>query len=392
MSNPENIRFGNARGEIEAWNKAREATRQYHETFGDNFLGNIAANPNLSPELTLDKIYSGAGGINNLKTLRATFGESADKDIQDWMVGKLTKNGSKFDVSPKDVDTFVADPKNAAIISEVPGLPDRLMNVAYRANESQAQGMMRQFSDRFADVVNKNNPKALADFLDRHADMVEKVFTDPSQKQFVAALGDSARALQKIKPSQAVDTKTLENLADNRLFTILYGRASGAISDAVAGQLLGQVAEHTLNIAGSPTVGAVAGALGFGKNLTSKITDLMGQVVFGGTKEQAIKILQQAAADPTLMTALLNRPNANGLAALADALGATAAKATIPTIEQQSREQRASGGSVIQKAADKLIGESMRNQKLLANHTEQMLAMPDDAIVQALKVAKSVAS
>jgi len=34
----------------------------------------------------------------------------------------------------------------------------------------------------------------------------------------------------------------------------------------------------------------------------------------------------------------------------------------------------------------------LRNQKLLANHTEQMLAMPDDAIVQALRVAKSVAA
>jgi len=56
------------------------------------------------------------------------------------------------------------------------------------------------------------------------------------------------------------------------------------------------------------------------------------------------------------------------------------------------REQRASGGSVIDKAADKLVSESMRNQKLLAHHTEQMLSMPDDAIVQALHVARSVAA
>ena len=52
----------------------------------------------------------------------------------------------------------------------------------------------------------------------------------------------------------------------------------------------------------------------------------------------------------------------------------------------------ASGGSVIDKAADKLVSESMRNQKLLAHHTEQMLSMPDDAIVQALHVARSVAA
>ena len=52
----------------------------------------------------------------------------------------------------------------------------------------------------------------------------------------------------------------------------------------------------------------------------------------------------------------------------------------------------ASGGSVIDKAADKLVSESMRNQKLLAHHTEQMLSMPVDAIVQALHVARSVAA
>jgi hypothetical protein len=56
------------------------------------------------------------------------------------------------------------------------------------------------------------------------------------------------------------------------------------------------------------------------------------------------------------------------------------------------RIERKSGGSVIDKAADALVSETMRNQKLLANHTEQMLSMPDDAIVQALNVARSVAA
>jgi len=392
MSNPDNVRFGNVRGEIEAWNDARAATKQYHDTFGDNFLGNIADNANLDPEMTLNKIYSGSGGINNLRALRETFGDAADKDIQDWMISKLTQNGNKFDIKPSDVQKFVADPKNAAIISEVPGLPDRLMNVAYRANESAAQGMQRQFADRFSDIVNKNNPKALAEFLDRNSDMANKVFTDPAQKQFISALGDSARALQKIRPSQAVDTKTLQNLADNRMFTIMYGRATGAISDAVAGELLGQVAEHTLNIAGSPTVGAVAGALGYGKGLTSKITDLMNGVVFGGTKDQAVKILQQAASDPELMTALLNRPNPNGYKALSDALQKVAVKTAIPTAEQQAREPRASGGSVIDKKADALVNETLRNRKLYSDHTEHMLSMPDDAIVQALNIAKQFAA
>jgi len=392
MSDPKNVRFGNTYGEIEAWNKARAATKQYHDTFGDNFLGDIANNANVDPEMTLNKMYGGMSGINNLRTLRSQFGTAADEDVSNWMIGKLTKNGDKIDITKDAVDGFMADPKNAAMIQEVPGLSDRLMGIAQRADESATEAAKRQFADRFSDIAKNNNPKALADFLDRHADMVDQVFTDPTQKQFVSALGNSARALQKIRPSQAVDQSTLKNLADNRMFTILYGRATGAISDAVAGELLGQVAQHTLNIAGSPTIGAVAGMLGYGRGVTSKITDLISKVVFGGTKDQTIKILQQAASDPELMTALLNRPDPNGYASLAKALQTIGAKTAVPASEAEARQPRKDGGSVIDKKADALVNESLRNQKLLANHTEQMLAMPDDAIVQALRVAKSVAA
>lgn len=56
------------------------------------------------------------------------------------------------------------------------------------------------------------------------------------------------------------------------------------------------------------------------------------------------------------------------------------------------REKRARGGSVIDRKAEALIGETMRNEKLHSDHTEHMLSMPDDAIVQALKVAKQVAA
>jgi len=60
--------------------------------------------------------------------------------------------------------------------------------------------------------------------------------------------------------------------------------------------------------------------------------------------------------------------------------------------QSNPREQRASGGSVIDKKADALVNETMRNKKLYSDHTEHMLSMPDDAIVQALNIAKQVAA
>jgi hypothetical protein len=60
--------------------------------------------------------------------------------------------------------------------------------------------------------------------------------------------------------------------------------------------------------------------------------------------------------------------------------------------QSNPREQRASGGSVIDKKADALVNETLRNRKLYSDHTEHMLSMPDDAIVQALNIAKQVAA
>ena len=57
-----------------------------------------------------------------------------------------------------------------------------------------------------------------------------------------------------------------------------------------------------------------------------------------------------------------------------------------------ARDGRKYGGSVIDKKADSLINETMRNKKLNSDHTEHMLSMPDDAIVQALNIAKQVAA
>ena len=63
-----------------------------------------------------------------------------------------------------------------------------------------------------------------------------------------------------------------------------------------------------------------------------------------------------------------------------------------PPPEYATRPERASGGSVIDKKADALVNETMRNKKLYSDHTEHMLSMPDDAIVQALNIAKQVAA
>jgi hypothetical protein len=388
LSNPQNIRFGNTYGEIEAWNKARAATKQYYDTFGDGFLANMVNNEKISPEMTLKNLYTGSSGPNNLRELRNVFGDQADKSVSDWMVGELTNNGSNLNITPDKVTKFISDPKNSAIIQEVPGLSERLQSIAQRAGESAEQSQMRQFSNSFENIVNKNNPKALASFLDSHPDMIEKVFPTADQQKYVQALRDSAKAISKIGNAKLIPNETLKNLTENNMFTLLYGRATGALSDTVVGALAGHALEGATNIAGAGPVGGALSLLGVGKRAVPAIFNKANDWVFGGTREEAIRKLQAAASDPQLMQALLNKPDPNGWSRLGNALINVAGRSAIPVVESSNREFRKSGGRAGVMSAQQLLRDLKRRQAMMAHKTEQMLSLPDDAIVQALDAAK----
>ena len=388
LSNPDNIRFGNSAGEIEAWNQARAATKQYYDTFGDGYLANMVNNDKISPEMTIKNLYRGDAAPNNLRELRAIFGKQADKHVSDWLIGELTDNGKNINLTPDKVSSFISDTKNAALINQIPGLSDRLLNIAQRAGESAEQSQARQFSDNFSKIVERNNPKLLSDFLNANSDMVGKVFSSPDQQQYISALKNSADSLSKIGNAKIVPSETLKNLQDNNMFTLLYGRATGALSDTVIGALAGKALENAANITGAGPIGGVFGAAGVLKRAVPTFFNKANDWVFGGTREDAIRKLQAAASDPQLMQALLNKAEPNGWSRLNNALMGNAAKAAIPTTEEQERMGHKSGGRVGVLTPQALLSDLKRRKIKLANKTEHMLSLPDDAVVQALDAAK----
>ena len=187
-------------------------------------------------------------------------------------------------------------------------------------------------------------------------------------------------------------SETLNNLIDNNMFTLLYGRATGAISDSVIGALAGHALESATHIAGASPVGGALSFLGAGKRIVPAVFNKANDWVFGGTREEAIRKLQEAAGNPVLMQALLNNPNPNGWSRLGNALANVAGRIALPVAEQQIREGRKSGGRVnhIDQKVNKLIRESARIKNLLADETERMLSLPDDTIAHALSLAKKV--
>lgn len=402
MSDQRNVWLNNQVA-IDAWNKARAATRDYHETFGKGFLADLVEEkakgiPKIAPEATLNKMLGGDNAAQNIRQLKDVFGDAADRDISDYMVGKLTKNGNKL-VTRADVDGFLADPKNAAIIKEIPDLRSRLQNIAQRAGETAAQAEARQFTSQIESLVSRKSPSALSQFISENKDKFARIFPDKQTREFVTQLKNSADLIDNIPRGKPMSTETLDKLTENQILSILYGRAIGAISDATIGALGGAIAAKMVGISGpaAPVVGAVALSTRSPQGTANAITSSINRFFFKNTKEQAQEILQEAMRNPELMAALLRKPTPQNIGALdvivsgAKRLPVVAEQVARPAYMEGIREDRAqrkSGGRIASKAAEALLRDLKRRKVMMANKTEQMLSLPDDAVVQALDAAK----
>jgi len=252
-------------------------------------------------------------------------------------------------------------------------------------------------------------------------------YTTPSQRQDFAM--GSAAYLQEMLDKQGIEAVSnymnqpnaaarMKLALGNEMFDDIYGHVQ---SQNLMGKIkplsipVTSVSQEAPSLVKTSGAGALAGyitSLAQGKELTA--TDTAGLYatlggLAGATGAAIINGKQAAIGDKILKLASSGKPsdwrqigqmareNQNvpeflaKMGQYADGAGLNLVR-SMPAPQYATRPNGFSrGGSVIEKAADKLIGETMRNQKLLANHTEHMLSMPDDAIVQALHVARSVA-
>ena len=402
MSDQNNVWLNNQVA-IDAWNKARAATKDYKDIFDKGFLADLVEEkakgiPKISPEATLNKMLGSDSAAQNVRQVRDVFGNAADQQISDYMVGKLTSNGQKL-VTEADVQKFMADPRNASIINEIPDLGARLQGIAQQAGESAIQAEGRQLVDQIQSTVRSKSPKALSDFIDENRSKLANTFPGKQTQEFIDQLKNSSDIIQTVKANRPVSTETLDKLSENQILSILYGRAVGALSDATIGALGGAIAAKMVGLTGpaAPAIGAVALSTRSPQGTASAISSSVNRFFFKNTKESAQQILQDAMSDPELMTALLKKPTPENLSAL-DLLISGAKKAPFvaeqvarPGYMQQIREDRMgrkSGGRTTSSAAEALLRDLKRRKVMMANKTEQMLSLPDDAVVQALDAAK----
>jgi hypothetical protein len=111
---------------------------------------------------------------------------------------------------------------------------------------------------------------------------------DPDARRFVDQVNRSANVLKKLPvkaqlPENAA--KTFDTLAKGDMFTLLHGRATGAIAGGAAGYGAGAVLGMTLPMQiAAEALGAVAG--GYGSNVVgSTIRGGASRLVYGTTQQ-----------------------------------------------------------------------------------------------------------
>lgn len=395
-----------------AWRNAVAKTKDYYDTFRPEFMAKLATDTSpgiakIPVSTTFDALFSGQNALRHLQEVRKAMGTAIDKDASDWLIGKLTRNGTNVNLKPEDVQRFLATGQNAAIVSEVPGLQQRMTELARRAGESQQAAMYRQALDGLSRYM--DNPARLADYIAQHKATLHMGLSDPASKAYLDSLARSAKMLAPIRPEKAVSTQTLDRLAKGRIDTILYGKATGKLTDAAVTELLVRILGSKAGLA-LEGVGALAGATGSSKSITDRMAGVANRLIFGRTQEEAMTKLREALVNPELASKYMGLATAENIVGatggqvawdVAKKTGAAAARTgtkilnTLPFQadnqrgDEKAREGRATGGRVKnhQVEADRLIRLAEAHKKRINQSTEQILQTPDDHVAQALEVA-----
>jgi hypothetical protein len=399
ISDVGNISFGGMRAGQnvpEVWQKAVDATRNYHETFNRGFLKSLnkdidAGISKVPMEATFRAMVSDAKNAQqNFGQLQTATQGAVNRPFSDFMVADLTNNGQRI-VSPRQVDDFMG--KNAALIDMTPGLRDRLSSIKSAGEANQiASGIM----------ANMQNPQGLVDlFQNNRATINQLTRSSPQDRQYFNMLEQSARRMSKIPPDVGVPLPILDKLAQNRTSDVLYGIASGRIASGLVGAGAFQLAQAE-QIIGSPVFSMLAGAAvgNLGRDRISWANDVIDAVLSGRVRERAIEVLQDARTNPALMRELMQRPSPDKVRDLFTPSGMGAVTAPIPEAVEEyygrqginigDRMGRASGGRTmgdIERAADALVRAAENTKKVLGRETEALLNQDDNSIAQALEVA-----
>lgn len=400
MNEASNIQFGDKTGQSrKAWQDAVASTKQYYDTFRPDFMKKMVAEtkggaPAVPGNVVFEEMFKGSKAAQNFDEAYRVLGPQLHDDASTWILGKLTNNGRDLAITSSDATRFLANPNNAAIVSKIPGLQNRINDLVVKTGESLREAQLRNINSAFQTAASSDNPRILANFLAKNGSVIKSTLPPDGQK-FIDSLQRSARVLDTMPVGAVPNTKTLDMLSNNSIGGILYGRALGRIPDMMSGELINYILGKSAGIS-APGAGAILAATGVGRQVSSGLANTFTNMMFGTTKQQTVDLLQQAMRDPQLAAVLMQKPTASNINGIVDAIGKSLS-ATERTVERavpvaagqvepfEPRQERKAGGRVM--SAQNMLAAAERAKRDISGKTKVLLNSSDDHVAKALEIA-----
>lgn len=401
MNDAKNVQFGDKTGQArKAWNDAVASTKSYYDTFRSDFMSKMVSDtkggaPTIPGDVVFDTMLSGKNAVQNFDDIYKVMGPSIHSDASTWILGKLTDNGQKLVLDQKTVNKFMSNPTNAAVVGKIPGLQAQIDDLIIKTGESARETTLRNVNSLFQNMAMSDNPAKLSRFLDANGALLKSTLPPDGQK-FLDSINRSAKIYDSIKPGAVASDQTLSKLTNNSIGGILYGRAIGRIPDVLGGEIITYLLGKAAGVS-APGAGALLGATGVGRQVTSDLSDKFTRILFGPTKEQTVDLLQRAMRDPELASILMQKPTASNISGVLDgvlksfeASGRTALRAqpiAAGELERfEQRQGRKAGGRVM--SAQHMLAAAERAKKEISGGTQALLKSSDENIAKALEIAK----
>lgn len=401
MNDAKNVQFGDKTGQArKAWSDAVASTKNYYDTFRSDFMSKMVSEtkggaPTIPGDVVFDTMFKGKNAVQNFDDIYKVMGPAIHADASTWIIGKLTDNGRKLSLDQNTVNRFMTNPTNAAIVGKVPGLQARIDDLVVKTGESVREAQLRNVNSLFQNIAMSDNPAKLSRFLDANGALLKTTLPLDGQK-LLDSINRSAKVYDTIRPGVMASDQTLGKLSNNSIGGILYGRAIGRIPDVLGGELITYLLGKAAGVS-APGAGALLGATGIGRQVTSDLSDKFTRMIFGQTKEQTVELLQRAMRDPELASILMQKPSASNISGAMDAIskslqaaGGTAMRAQPIAAGQleryEQRQGRMSGGRVM--SAQNMVAAADRAKKAISGKTEALLNSTDEHVAKALEIAK----
>jgi hypothetical protein len=351
-----NIVFGDKSGAArDAWQKAVDATRDYHQTFNEGILKKLnqesaAGTPTVSLDSTFDTVLGGKNGTQNLGLMQKATNGAINDHVADYLMADINNNGTRI-VKPSDIDKWLGKDNNKALVDMVPGMQDKIDALRSASEKQQLASNFRKVS---------SDPEKVIDLFENNREALNRL-TDPADKAHFAMLENSARRMRDIPIDENANLESLNDLANGRTSDLLYGVGTGRIAKSV----LGWAAAKTLEAKTGVDLGwltDIAGVMAPQAAGKFGVDKVMEWALSGKVRDKALQLLQDARDNPELAARLMDKPTPE---TLRDLFGISSVRA--PAIgaeqgvdyndrlsklqekrsaEEQRREGRATGGKV----------------------------------------------